>query len=145
MITQKHLSIREARTEIKRLTNELNLYITLKNINFEKTQPGSKRIRDVVVDSSHVNLDTFLNYVSRDEEYDTKIFSLISSIYAYKKYIADELAEMSKTDEIGYIKYLKYEEKKSWSEIDRILFHSKGYSKTKYYRYKSKQKDVNSK
>lgn len=136
MEIQKHLSIREAKNEIKSLENELDLYATKKKINFEKTQPGAVKIKDIVVDSSHVNIDSFLNYVSKDEEYDIKIYSLISSIYAYKKYIADELLRMSKYDEIGYISYLKYEEGKSWRQIDKILHHGEGYSKLKYLRYK---------
>ena len=34
MILQKHLSIKEARNEIEKLNNELDLYLTNKKINF---------------------------------------------------------------------------------------------------------------
>lgn len=137
MEIQKHLTIKEARNEIKKLENRLNLAATNKKINFEKTQPGAVKIKDIIVDSSHVNIDSFLNYVAKDEEYDTEIFALMSSIYAYKKYIADELLRMSKYDEIAYISYLKYDEGKSWREIDDILHRGIDYSRTKLKRYKN--------
>ncbi len=136
MILEKHLTIREAKNEIKHLENELDVYATQRNINFLKTQPGAVKIKDIVVDSSHTNIDSFLNYVSKDEELDTKIYGLVAAIYSWKAYIAKEIQRLSQYDEIGYIEYLKYDEKKSWREIDKLLHHSEGYSKTKYLRYK---------
>ncbi len=132
----KHLTIKEARAEIRHLENELDLYQTKKNINFYKTQPKAMQIKDIVVDSSHTNIDRFLDYVNRDEEFDSKIFGLLASIYNYKAYIAKELKAMSEHDEVTYIVYLREEEKKSWREIDKMLHHSEGYSKLKYSRYK---------
>lgn len=142
MISQKHLTIREAKNEIKKLEHELDVYATKKNINFLKTQPGAMKIQDIVVDSSHMNFDKFLNYTIRDEEYDAKIYGLLASIFSYQKYIADELKRMSEYDEISYITYLREEEKKSWREIDKILNHSENYSKVKYTRYKKEKKAV---
>ena len=136
MILEKHLTIREAKNEIKHLENELDVYATQRNINFLKTQPGAVKNQDIVVDSSHTNIDSFLNYVSKDEELDTKIYGLVAAIYSWKAYIAKEIQRLSQYDEIGYIEYLKYDEKKSWREIDKLLHHSEGYSKTKYLRYK---------
>lgn len=136
MILDKKLTIKEAKNEIKHLENELDLYATQRNINFLKTQPGAIKIKDIVVDSSHTNIDSFFNYVLRDEEYDSKIYGLLASIYSYKSYIAKELKRMCEHDEIGYIRYLKEEEKKSWREIDKILHYGEGYSKLKFQRYK---------
>ena len=136
MIVQKHLTIREAKNEIKHLEHELDVYETQRNINFLKTQPSAIKIKDIMVDSSHTNIDSFLNYVSKDEELDVKVFELIASIYSYKAYIAKEICDMRKHDEIAYIEYLKYDEKKSWREIDKILNHGENYSKVKYARYK---------
>ena len=84
MLIDDKLTIKQAKNEIKQLENELDLYATKKKINFEKTQPGAIKIKEIVVDSSHVSIDNFLNYVSRDEEYDTKIYSLIANIYAIR-------------------------------------------------------------
>lgn len=136
MIQEKTLTIREAKNEINKLENELDVYLTKKNVNYLKTQPKAMQIKDIVVDSSHTNFDSFLNYVSKSEEYDSKIYGLLASIYSYKSYIAKEIQRMSKYDEIGYIIYLKEEEKKSWREIDKLLHHGEGYSKLKYQRYK---------
>lgn len=137
---EKHLTIRKVKNEIKKLENELNVYLTKKNINLLKVQPKAMQIKDIVVDSSHTNFDSFLNYIQKSEEYDTKIYSLLASIYSYKAYIANELKRMSEYDEIGYIVYLKEEERRSWREIDRILHHGEGYSKLKYIRYKKDKK-----
>ena len=63
MISGKELTIKEAKNEIKRLENELDIYLTQKNINFLKTQPKAMQIKDLVVDSSHVNLDTLKRYM----------------------------------------------------------------------------------
>ena len=144
-MVEKHLTIREAKNEIKHLEHELDVYATKRNINLLKTQPKAMQIKDIVVDSSHTNFDSFLNYVIRDEEYDTKIYGLLASIYSYKSYIAKEIQRLSEYDEIGYIRYLKEEEKKSWREIDRLLHHSEDYSRVKYNRWKNAQKkSVNS-
>ena len=137
---EQHLTIREVKNEIKKLENELNIYMTKKNINLLKIQPKAMQIKDIVVDSSHTNFDSFLNYIQKSEEYDTKIYGLLASIYSYKAYIANELKRMSEYDEIGYIVYLKEEERRSWREIDRILHHGEGYSKLKYIRYKKDKK-----
>ena len=143
MISQKHLTIREAKNEIKKLEHELDVYATKKNVNFLRTQPGAMKIQDIVVDSSHTNFDSFLNYTIRDEEYDTKIYGLLASIYSYKLYIAKELKRMSEYDEIGYITYLREEEKKSWREIDKMLHRGDDYSRTKYKRYKKMRVNSN--
>lgn len=141
-MVEKHLTIREAKNEIAKLEHELDVYATRRNINLLRTQPKAMQIKDIVVDSSHTNFDSFLNYVIRDEEYDTKIYGLLASIYSYKSYIAKEIQRLSEYDEIGYIRYLKEEEKKSWREIDKILNRGEDYSRTKYKR--AQKKTVNS-
>lgn len=141
---EQHLTIREVKNEIKRLENELNVYLTKKNINLLKVQPKAMQIKDIVVDSSHTNFDAFLNYVQKDEEFDSKIYSLLASIYSYKAYIANEIKRMAEYDEIAYICYLREEEKRSWREIDRVLHHGEDYSRLKYSRYKKQKNAVNS-
>ena len=97
----EHLTVREAKNEVKRLEHELDVYATKKNINLLKTQPKAMQIRDIVVDSSHTNFDSFLNYTIKDEEYDVKIYGLLASIYSYKSYIAKEIQRLAQFDEIG--------------------------------------------
>ena len=143
---QSNLTISKAKNEILKLEHQLDVLATKKNINFLKTQPGAIKLKELVVDSSHTNYDSFLNYVQRSEAIDNEIYAILASIYSYKTFIAKELQRLSKYDEIGYIIYLREEERKSWREIDRILHHGENYSKVKYSRYKSNQKKhVNSK
>lgn len=143
---QTHLTISKAKNEILKLEHQLDVLATKKNINFLKTQPGAIKLKELVVDSSHTNYDSFLNYVQRSETIDNEIYAILASIYSYKTFIAKELQRLSMYDEIGYIIYLREEERKSWREIDRILHHGENYSKVKYSRYKSNiKKHVNSK
>ena len=135
----KHYSIREAKNEIKMKENDLDRYLTQKKISYLKTQPQAIDYSKILVDSSHVNFDSFLNYQIKNENYDSEIFSLISSILMWQKYVADELYRMSQHDEIGLIIYLKEDEKKRWIEIDKLLHHAEGYSRLKYNRYNSKK------
>lgn len=139
---QTHLTISKAKNEILKLEHQLDVLATKKNVDFLKTQPGAIKLKELVVDSSHTNYDSFLNYVQRAETIDNEIYAILASIYSYKTFIAKELQRLSKYDEIGYIIYLREEEKKSWREIDRILHHGEDYSRIKYYRYKKDKKSA---
>ena len=66
---QKHLTIKEAKYEIKRYGDQRDLHLTKKEINKLKVQPKAIQIKDIVVDSSHTNLDNYLNNVIKDEEH----------------------------------------------------------------------------
>lgn len=136
MILEKHLTIREAKNEIAKLENELDVYLTKKKINFLKTQPGAMNYKSIISDQSHNIFDKFLHYQIRDEEYDTKIYSLQESIISYQQYVIKEMQRMSQYDEVGLICYLREEENYSWKEIDKELHRGEDYSRTKYKRYK---------
>ena len=142
MITQKHLTIREAKNEIIKLENELDVYLTKKKINFLKTQPGSMKYQDVITSATHNIFDKFTHYIIKDEEIDTKIYGLQESIVSYQEYIVKEMKRMSEYDEIGLIDYLKNEEKRTWKEIDDLLHRGKDYARTQYKRYKSDVKSA---
>lgn len=139
MIQEKHLTIKEAKNEIVKLENELDVYLTKKKINFLKTQPGSMNYKAIISDKSRNIFDKFLHYQIRDEECDVKIYSLHESILSYQQYVVKEMQRMSQYDEVGLICYLKEEEKYSWKKIDKILHHGEDYSRTKYKRYKQEE------
>lgn len=121
-IGEKHFTIKQARNEIKSLENELDLYLTKRNINFLKTQPRAMQIKDIVVDSSHVNIDSFLNYTIRDEDLDVKITGLLESIKSYKEFIEKEIFEKIKDKrKKEKVIYLKNEGCFNWKEISAIL------------------------
>lgn len=138
MIIQKHLSLREAKNEVRKLTNELELYLTKKKINFEKTQPKGTKLKEVMTSGSKVMFDAFNHYVIKDEEYDDKIYAIQESINAYERYIIEEMKRMSKYDEIGLIRYYRDEEHRTWKEIDELLHMGTDYSRTKYRRFEKK-------
>lgn len=128
MVGQKHLTIREAKNEIKKLKNELELYLDKKKINFLKTQPGAIQYKDVMVSSSNM-FDKLTHYKIRDEECDVKILSLEDSINAYEKYIINQKKELCKLsedkfkvitlrDDDEYIQ--KYGRPRTWELISEI-------------------------
>lgn len=139
MITQRHLTIKDAKNEVVHLENELEVYLTRKKINFLKTQPGTVNYKDIVTSKTNNIFDKYTHYVIKDEEIDTKIYGIQESIASYLQFIVNEMKRMSKYDEIGLICYLREEEHQSWKFIDKILHRSDGYSKVKYMRYKRKK------
>ena len=118
-----HLTIRQARNEVEKLENELDLYLTQKKINFEKTQPGAVKYKDIVTNPS-VIFDKFTHYVIKDEQYDAKIYSLTESILAYETFINNEMKRISSNNGNEYIVYLRDELKLKWNDIVRISHYS---------------------
>lgn len=130
---QKHLTIREARNEIEKLENELDVYLTKKKINYVKTQPGSSKFKDVVTNRTNEIFDKFSHYIIKDEELDTKIYSLQESILSYQEYILKEMQRISNIEpyklkvyelreDMEFIR--KYNRKRYWIEIAETLNYS---------------------
>jgi hypothetical protein len=133
MILEKHLTIKEARNEIEKLENELDVYLTKKKINYIKTQPGSSKFKDVVTSRTNAIFDKFSHYIIKDEELDTKIYSLQESILSYQKYILKEMQRISNIEpyklkvyelreDMDFIR--KYNRKRYWIEIAETLNYS---------------------
>ena len=97
--SQKHLTIREAKNYLQQDANELELYLTKKRINFQKTQPKGTNYDKIVVSGTPISFDKFTHYVIRDVDYDTKIYSLMESINAWEKYIINEMKRLSELGE----------------------------------------------
>ena len=121
---QKHLTIREARNAIESLENELDLYLTQKKINFQKTQPGAVALKEVVTSKSNNIFDRFTHYVIKDEIYDTKIYGLQESILSYQEYIIKEMKRISKNGGSELIVYLRDEERLPWKQICKVTHYS---------------------
>lgn len=133
MILEKHLTIKEARNEIEKLENELDVYLTKKKINYVKTQPGSSKFKDVVTSRTNAIFDKFSHYIIKDEELDTKIYSLQESILSYQEYILKEMQRISNIEpyklkvyelreDMDFIR--KYNRKRYWMEIAETLNYS---------------------
>lgn len=133
MILEKKLTIKEARNEIEKLENELDVYLTKKKINYVKTQPGSSKFKDVVTSRTNAIFDKFSHYIIKDEELDTKIYSLQESILSYQEYILKEMQRISNVEpyklkvyelreDMEFIR--KYNRKRYWIEIAETLNYS---------------------
>lgn len=120
----KFLTIRQAKNEIKKLENNLDLYLTKKKINFEKTQPAGNEIKSVVTSKGNVLFDKFTHYVIKDEELDSTIYSIQESILAYQQFIVKEMKRISDAKGSELITYLRDEENLSWNEIKDIVHYS---------------------
>ena len=132
----EYLTIRQAKNELEKLNNQLELYLEKKKINFERTQPKSTRLKEIVVSGSIQFNDPFINYVIKDVECDDKIYALKESILSYQKYIIKELKRLSKYDDMELIIYLKEELDWNWNKIDKYLNYAEDTSRTKYKRFK---------
>jgi len=122
-----HLTIEGAKREIDKLNNELELYLEKKNINFQRTQPSSPVLKDIIPgksDSIPV-FDKFTHYVIKDEECDNKIYSLLDSINAYERFIIKETKRLSEVEPIKLKIYLLKQEGKTFEQIGTILGYSK--------------------
>ena len=141
MVLEKHLTIKEAYNEIIKLENELDLYLTKKKINFVKTQPASSKFKDVVTSRTNAIFDKFTHYVIKDEELDTKIYSLQESILSYQEYILKEMKRISDIEpyklkvyelreDIEFIK--EHNRKRTWLEIAELTNYSDRQAKRIY-------------
>lgn len=141
MILEKHLTIKEAHNEIIKLENELDLYLTKKKINFVKTQPASSKFKDVVTSRTNAIFDKFTHYVIKDEELDTKIYSLQESILSYQEYILKEMKRISDIEPYKLkvyelredIEFMKeHNRKRTWLEIAELTNYSDRQAKRIY-------------
>ena len=130
----EHLTITQARNEIKKLEDRLELYLTKKKINFERTQPSSPKLRDIIPGKSNSPdvFDKFTHYVIKDEELDQTIYLIQEEINAYEKYIINEMKRISESSKEEKIIYYRDEENKSWEEIAKIVHYSVRQCQRKY-------------
>ncbi len=84
---EEKITICEVKKKLRDLNDELETYLQLKKINYEKTQPKAMRINDILVQQSHVNVDRFCNYMIKDENLDLKITTMLEEINTYESLI----------------------------------------------------------
>jgi len=133
LITGKELTVKELKHIIQELEDDLDLYLTLKKINYNKTQPGASKIKNVVTSKTNTISDRFAQYVIKDEEYDEKIYSTHQSLLAYEQRLLNKLNNMKSSDSKTYITYLKEEEGLTFEEITKIVHYSLRQVKRIYY------------
>lgn len=131
--------IREIRNKVLELYNRLNFLLEKKEINFERTQPGSPELKSVMVDTSRNIVDQFALYMIKDEELDKEIQDLRDNLLVWVKYYNEEIKRLGKYNDLLMIEFLKNELNWKWREIDNYLHYSEGGSRKKYYRYLKKR------
>lgn len=119
----KKLTIKELKYKIKELEDEIDMYLTLKKIDFVKTQPGAMSYKDVIVQGGQP-YDKFTHYTIKSEKYDKKIIELTDTLLTYQKRLNNKIANISNSDSKAFITYLREEEKLRWDEISRITNYS---------------------
>lgn len=92
---EERITMREAKKNIRDLNDNLETYLQLKKINYEKTQPKAMKINDIIVQQSHVNVDRFCNYMIKDSDLDLKITAMLESINAYEALIIKRIKSIA--------------------------------------------------
>ncbi len=123
MTDLKELTIKELKYKIKELEDEIDLYLTLKKIEFAKTQPGAMTYKDVLVKGGKP-MDKFTHYTIRSEKYDKNIIELTDKLLSYQKRLNQKISNIINSDSKTFIVYLREEEKLKWEEISRITHFS---------------------
>lgn len=95
MILEKKLTIREVKKILRDLNDDLDTILTNKKINYQRTQPQSIAIKDIIVDQSHTSFDKFAHYVIKDEDLDVKIISILQSINSYESLIIKRIKSIA--------------------------------------------------
>ena len=119
----KELTIKELKYKIKELEDEIDMYLTLKKIDFVKTQPGAMTYKEVIVLGGQP-YDKFTHYTIKSEKYDKKIIELTDTLLTYQRRLNNKIANISNSDSKTFITYLREEEKLRWDEISRITNYS---------------------
>ena len=133
------MNLKKTKNNIVRLQNNLEYYLTKKKINFEKTQPSSAKIKEVVVFSNFNVFDAFSSYMIKDEEIDDYIYSTLEELLNEQTLFVKEMNRMRKYDQLPLIVYLREEAGWSWRKIDKFLCVSEDVSRVRYARYKGKK------
>lgn len=134
------MKIIDAKNRINQIENELNYLKEKKIINFEKTQPGSPKLKDIVEGKSNSKVinDKYIHFIIKDTDLDSEIIALEKEKNSLDRFILNEIERLKKYDETMLIEYYR-ESGLSWKQIDRLLFKANGYSRVKLYRAKKKK------
>lgn len=120
----EELTIKEIKYNIKELEDDLELYLTLKKINFEKTQPKSVNYSTPYTDKTNIIFDKFNHYVIRDKDYDDIIYEKLALLNSWEKRLIDKIKNLANGNSKAFITYLREEEKCTWDKIERMTNYS---------------------
>jgi len=127
-------SLKEIRNKVLEIDNRLNFLLEKKQLNFERTQPGSPLLKSTMVDTSRNIVDKFALYMIKDVELDKEIQELRDNLIVWIKYYNEEVKRLYKYDDLLMIEFLRNELKWKWKEIDEYLHYAEGSAQKKFYR-----------
>lgn len=119
----KELTIKELKYKIKEIEDEIDMYLTLKKIEFAKTQPGAMTYKDIIVQGGEP-FDKFTHYTIKSDKYDKKIIELTDTLLTFQKRLNNKISNISNSDSKTFITYLREVEKLRWEEISKITHYS---------------------
>ena len=131
-------SLKEIRNKILEIDNRLNFLLEKKELNFEKTQPGSPLLKTTIVDTSRNIVDKFALYMIKDTELDKEIQELRDNLLVWVKYYNEEVKRWYKYNDLLMIEFLKNELNWKWNDIDKYLHYAPGGTRKKYGRHLKK-------
>ena len=143
---EEELTIRTATSRIEQLQNNLDYWLSQKELNYNKTQPSSKPLTGINV-SGGQRVDKYLEYVIKDEAIDNKIDLIVDQMKLYESFIEKELARLNKYGEVEtqviyyrempyYDKTIKKYRSLTWEEIANKVHYSEATCRRIYRKYK---------
>jgi predicted nucleic acid-binding Zn-ribbon protein len=135
MIDAPNMTIAEINKKIKDLNNDLDLYLTIKAKEFEKTQPKAVDITNERVDGG-VTIDKNLSYVITLEELNIKIDNIQDKISYLTKYVENRLKIIGEYEPLKKkIIELRENHKMKWENIAEATNYSESQVRKIYKKY----------
>lgn len=134
------MTLKEIKNQILKKKNKLEFKLKQKQINYNKTQNITSKIKEIVVFNGFKQFDAFTSYMIKDEDLDNEIYSLQEEILNLQLLLIKEIKRMKEYDQLPLIIYLREEEDWSWKDIDKFFVVSDDVSRVRYSRFKSVKK-----
>lgn len=135
IIDAPNMTIAEINKKIKDLNNDLDLYLTIKAKEFEKTQPKAVDITNERVDGG-VTIDKNLSYVITLEELNIKIDNIQDKISYLTKYVENRLKIIGEYEPLKKkIIELRENHKMKWENIAEATNYSESQVRKIYKKY----------
>lgn len=139
------MTIKEANNQINKIDNQIEYYLSKKELELLKAQPQAVTIKDTIVGGGK-RVDKFANYVISIKEIDDKLDELYAEKKIFDEYIDKELVRLKKYREVEQlIVYYKEQcpEELTWIQISFRVQLSEGHCRKIYRRWKKERKFEN--
>lgn len=135
----KELTIYEAKSKRQHLENLLELKKQQIELEFEKTQPSAKELKQISVSGGGLRVDRFAKYVEMESELDKEMVLIQKEIKLLDIYIEKELERLNEYDEWEQKVIYMRESGIHWFKIACTVPFSERTCKRIYRKYKNKR------